>query len=291
MSAATWHPCKDGLTPIAEAVHKIVKPHPVDIVKWLKEGVLYSPLQRLLSVTLKSWADAETNELTSTRREMTRQWLQFHGHEAVAKEFEARLTKLIDELDSWQSHAAYIACGRENWQTKERNGESVELVDIFGDENRERFENLTSEALGTWQYLGQLDRTIRAKLECDSPNNAAHRPDDDPQPAKPTGDPQKPAAKLTDDVVPSTDFRSVRWFGEVYSFTANQAPVVKLLFEHWELGAPDVGDDTLLSAVDLEAPPARLAVLFRKHPAWGTMIVPGGTKGTRQLRGPAGGKT
>jgi hypothetical protein len=85
------------------------------------------------------------------------------------------------------------------------------------------------------------------------------------------------------DVAGSIDFRSVRWFGEIYSFTANQAPVVKLLYEHWLAGTPDVGDDTLLSAVDPESPPARVRVLFRDHPAWEVMIVAGGTRGTHRL--------
>ncbi len=85
------------------------------------------------------------------------------------------------------------------------------------------------------------------------------------------------------DTAHSPDFRSLRWFGEVYSFTANQAPVVKCLYENWENGTPDVGDETLLSAVDHDAPPARLSVLFRKHPAWNTLIVLGETKGTKRL--------
>ena len=81
----------------------------------------------------------------------------------------------------------------------------------------------------------------------------------------------------------SVDFRSVEWFGTQYSFTVNQAPVVRTLWESWENGTPDVGDETLLSAVDPEAPPARLSTLFRDNPAWGTMIDRGGSKGTHRL--------
>jgi len=91
----------------------------------------------------------------------------------------------------------------------------------------------------------------------------------------------------SDDVEHSTDFRSVLWFGVPYSFTANQAPVVKLLWENWKKRTPDVGDETLLHAVDPEAPPARLANLFRDHPAWGAMISAGKTKGTHRLAGPS----
>jgi hypothetical protein len=79
------------------------------------------------------------------------------------------------------------------------------------------------------------------------------------------------------------DFRSVRWRGQSYSFTAKQAPAVKLLWQNYHQGTPDVGDETLLLAVDPEAPPANLRTLFRDHPAWGTMIVAGGSKGTHRL--------
>ena len=88
------------------------------------------------------------------------------------------------------------------------------------------------------------------------------------------------------DVAHSIDFRSVRWFRTIYSFTTNQAPVVRLLYEHWQAGKPDVGDETLLFSVDPEVPPARLSTLFRDHPAWGTMIVGGGSKGTHRLSTP-----
>lgn len=84
----------------------------------------------------------------------------------------------------------------------------------------------------------------------------------------------------------SDDHRSANWFGTTYSFTANQAPVVKLLIDHLERGTPDVADETLLNAVDPEAPPARLNAVFRNNPAWGTMIVSGATKGTHRLAPP-----
>ena len=88
------------------------------------------------------------------------------------------------------------------------------------------------------------------------------------------------------DPVIGTDFRSIKWCGETYSFTGNQAPVVELLYQNWKQGTLDVGDETLLSAVDPESPPNRLNVLFRDHPAWGKIIVPGKTKGSHRLSPP-----
>ena len=84
----------------------------------------------------------------------------------------------------------------------------------------------------------------------------------------------------------SPDFRSVRWFGRHFSFTVNQAPVVQVLWGAWENRTADVGDETLLQATDHEAPPTSLRSLFRQHPAWGTMIVAGGSKGSHRLAEP-----
>lgn len=114
---------------------------------------------------------------------------------------------------------------------------------------------------------GTLDRL---GTSIDVPAAVSHTP-----PAPPTHSPSAPAH--------SPDFRSVNWFGTVYSFTGNQAAAVRVLWEAWEAGAPDVGDETLLSAVDPEAPPAKLAYVFNKHPAWGTLIVAGGSKGAHRL--------
>jgi hypothetical protein len=75
------------------------------------------------------------------------------------------------------------------------------------------------------------------------------------------------------DVAHSDDFRSVRWFGQVYEFTTTQASCVKVLWEHWERGTPTVGQETILEAAG--AGGDRLRDIFDKgkHPAWGTMIV------------------
>ncbi len=86
--------------------------------------------------------------------------------------------------------------------------------------------------------------------------------------------------------VHSDDFRSVNWFGTSYSFTANQAPVVRMLWENWDRGTPEVGNETLLMAVDPEAPPDKIPTLFRNSDAYGEMIRPGATKGTTRLVAP-----
>jgi hypothetical protein len=88
----------------------------------------------------------------------------------------------------------------------------------------------------------------------------------------------------------SIDCRCVRWgLGEPFTFSKNQAAVVKLLHEHLLAGTPDVGGDTLLSEAEISQ--NRLDTVFRdshgsSHEAWGTMIVPGSSKGTYRLAPP-----
>lgn len=80
----------------------------------------------------------------------------------------------------------------------------------------------------------------------------------------------------------SEDFRSLRWFGISYSFTAGQAPIVKALYEAYVNGTPDVGQETLLEIIDRGD--SRLVDVFRGSDAWGKIIVPGGSKGSFRLK-------
>src|SRR5262249_35115404 len=82
----------------------------------------------------------------------------------------------------------------------------------------------------------------------------------------------------------SPDFRSVCWFGTEYSFTADQAAIVKILWEAWGTKAPDIGQETLKIGAEVQS---RLVHLFKNHPAWKKFIVKGGTRGTFRLNPPA----
>jgi len=80
----------------------------------------------------------------------------------------------------------------------------------------------------------------------------------------------------------SEDFRSVRVKGVQYDFTAIQAVCVSLLYESYCKGTPDVGGDTLLQRAGSES--KRLTDIFKGSPAWGKLIVPGGTRGAFRLK-------
>jgi hypothetical protein len=79
----------------------------------------------------------------------------------------------------------------------------------------------------------------------------------------------------------SEDFRSVRWNGEVYDFSTSQAIVMEKLWQAWQDGTPAVAQETLLEAAESEG--NQLRDLFKRHPAWGKVIVQGPTRGTYQL--------
>lgn len=88
----------------------------------------------------------------------------------------------------------------------------------------------------------------------------------------------------------SQDFRSVHWYGTDYSFTDAQAAIVRLLWEAWENGTPDVGHRSLLETAKLSSD--RLPDVFKEkgqyHSAWGSMIQSNvGSKGSARLCAPA----
>jgi hypothetical protein len=69
----------------------------------------------------------------------------------------------------------------------------------------------------------------------------------------------------------SPDFRWLCWFGTEYFFSEKQSKVVKALWEAQQKGCPDVGKELLLRVCDSDS--VRLVDLFRRSPAWGTIIV------------------
>lgn len=83
----------------------------------------------------------------------------------------------------------------------------------------------------------------------------------------------------------SPDFSSVHWHGHDYTFSKGQAAIVVLLWKAWKHGTPEMKHESLLerSGSDCE----RLAPIFQGNPAWGEMIVAGGSKGTVRLANPS----
>ncbi len=74
----------------------------------------------------------------------------------------------------------------------------------------------------------------------------------------------------------SDDFASVRWSGQTFVFTALQAAVVAVLWRAWEAGTPVLRTETIGDRAGSAADRFRLDLLFRGHPALGTLIVRAG---------------
>jgi len=73
-------------------------------------------------------------------------------------------------------------------------------------------------------------------------------------------------------------FGSVRWGGQTFGpFTTMQAAVIRVLWEHFEQGTPDIAQAEILEAIDpersSEIEPTKLRSLFQDSDAWGVLIV------------------
>jgi hypothetical protein len=80
----------------------------------------------------------------------------------------------------------------------------------------------------------------------------------------------------------SPDFATVRWGGVIYHFSGKQRIVVACLWDAWERGVACVDQYTLMRECETDC--EQLRDLFRRHPAWGTVIqrgsLHGGSAGT-----------
>jgi len=147
-------------------------------------------------------------------------------------------------------------------------------------------------------------RELWSKYPCECEGMGLVQPGPDTLPDETAAEPSKAAGGDGDDTPPATlvflenpgpdptrasyglDCRCVNWYGTICHFSPTQAACVKVLIEHFKHGVPELGEQTILEQV--ESSQGRLASVFDngKHPAWGTMIKPGSTKGTFRLAKP-----
>lgn len=118
-------------------------------------------------------------------------------------------------------------------------------------------------------------------ITIETSNGATYRM---PVPEQSTSPPPQPSTNSPSALPPrrrSPDCRSVHWDGCLYEFTAEQSQVVRLLWDAWENGTPDVAQETLRDLAKVYT--SRLRDLFRKNPAWGALICKGKTQGSLRL--------
>ena len=80
-----------------------------------------------------------------------------------------------------------------------------------------------------------------------------------------------PGPERKNTVTYSPDFRWLYWFGTEYFLSDKQSKVVKALWQARQKGCPDVAKELLLRVCDSDG--VRLVDLFRRSPAWGTIII------------------
>jgi hypothetical protein len=80
--------------------------------------------------------------------------------------------------------------------------------------------------------------------------------------------------------------RSCVWGARKFFFTDMQGDIVRQLWRAFKNGTQDVSQGALLEKAGSGMDKPNLKKLFKGHEAWGTLIVPGATKGTYRLAGP-----
>jgi len=94
---------------------------------------------------------------------------------------------------------------------------------------------------------------------------------------------QATSARQSSMITHSPDFRSINKRGLEYSLTSKQAQVYQILWDAYESGTPDVGQDYLLEEVSPSV--KRLRDVFKSNiAAWKELIGSGNTKGTFRLK-------
>ncbi len=77
----------------------------------------------------------------------------------------------------------------------------------------------------------------------------------------------------------------MNWYGTQYTFSPKQAAVVKMLYEQWLAGTPEVSQEALLETAGSEG--GRLVDLFKRDKdLFHTIVASGKKKGTYRLNRP-----
>ena len=165
---------------------------------------------------------------------------------------------------------------------KDRQDEYRHLLQIASDleETREDVRDqlgiLESEGLIEVTYFTNGDAlpfiTGKGKLKLEQWGQAAPQPDPPPI-SEPSPEPQE--------FEHSPDYRRVDWQGKKFRFSTMQSHVVRLLHEEFKEGGDEVGLAFLQEGIGSKG--KFLSNNFRRHCAWGTLIIKGEGKGTCKL--------
>ena len=167
-------------------------------------------------------------------------------------------------------------------QEKDRQGDYRHLFQIASDleetreDVRDQLKILECDGLIEVTYFTNRDAlpfiTGKGKLELE--NMAKTSPQPDPPPISET-------SSQSQEFGHSADYRRVDWRGKRFRFSPMQSQVVRLLHEEFKEGRDELGAAVLLEGSDSLG--KYLRDIFRRHCAWGTLIIKGEGKGTHKL--------
>ena len=165
---------------------------------------------------------------------------------------------------------------------KDRRGDYPYLFQIASDleETREDIKDQLDilKDLGLAEVTFFIDEdaqpfiTGTGKLKLEQWGQAAPQPDPPPI-SEPSPEPQE--------FEHSPDYRRVDWQGKKFRFSTMQSHVVRLLHEEFKEGGDEVGLAFLQEGIGSKG--KFLSNNFRRHCAWGTLIIKGEGKGTCKL--------
>ena len=154
-----------------------------------------------------------------------------------------------------------------------------QIATDFGEtpkEIRDQLEILESQGLVDVDFFtnGNALPTItgKGKLEVEKIAQEAPQPD-----SPPSSEPSPESQEFEH----SVDYRRVDWQGKKFRFSPMQSRVVRLLHEEFKEGRDELGAAVLLEGSDSTG--KYLRDIFRRHCAWGTLIIEGENKGTHKL--------
>jgi DNA-binding response OmpR family regulator len=119
--------------------------------------------------------------------------------------------------------------------------------------------------------LGQFGQDLSAKIEACLDRSGRHS-----HAACCTNSDDLEATCPVTNITHSPDYREVWFRGDLFMFGELQAKVIRHLHEAWKSGSPWVAGKAILRRVGSDDVAAKLANLFRRHPAWQRLLLSNG---------------
>lgn len=193
--------------------------------------------------------------------------------------WEWELAELVERLDSlwvcWKRHCWPVVPRSEDDSLYSLYLALEKLAALVSRERREGFGNITLPR-SRQEFIELIEHAIADFAGSDSPSRLGVPSSPETGQVDSSSPPLDPTEVTESDSDRATrhaeDFTSVTWFGQYYQFNKTQAEVVSHLWREYERGGFTMSEKTIAEKIDSAASNYRLAITFRDHLAWGTMI-------------------